>query len=1406
MGIVAKYKFDGSVYADLIPEFNVEFTDYTVTDEVDSENSNHIIRTIESDSSPTLMRFGIAADNANDRTNSLKEVLYLDTGNLSSLFRMFSNCRNVTKINTSNWNTSKVTDMSFAFHNCTKLTSLDVSSFDTSNVTNMQQTFMTAPSLKELDLSNWNTSKVSNVQAMFYYTTLQKLDISNFNLGNVNISNSSNISYFITISTLTDIGMIYCDQSTINKVASLLPTDHNITIWVESDDILQYDQYDHITYKTQKVQDTVHLNSPLLKGDTIEVIDGKTYHVHRWEKVVLDGSEGIDKYYLQDERDSTLRFNISNILINSGINWGLALTNTLPYLKCTEGDIEGCQILGGVTGKVISIGILRNKLSTPDVNGFKQWLSENPTTILYQLATPYYELISEEPLELTLLDTTDNTINNNSILPSNMTIANKELSTIAIKPSTIYTLSFDKSNEDSEVTIDICGGEQITTVLNRIELTTPSELGSGIRFISSDGCIVSNVRLLEGILVENAIPKETFEGLKNSFEDGYIIGENLAINTNRKTLVGSTGDRFYYTQTNIIKDTVYTVYCKLSNIINVSEFKAVYSVNGSDETVLLKSNISKDNNTVLKSFVANGNSNLLLYIDAHAGQLDVSDLVILEGDHTHLSEAELMRYIEKGTSHYEEEDYNHVGKYKVQYKVTGKNKFDLSKLKINTQYGNINNSTININTASNYAVVGFYEGRCIYEIGKTYTLSCTINSSIENIDAYVQICTYDEYGNKLLDKLSHGSSNTFTIPGKSYTMRYIVTNATNLNVDIAISNIQIEEGTVATEYEPYKEDIKTYYLSSPLLEGDTIEDVNEVATHVKRYGKVVLDGNKNWAKESVLETTVRYVLNNTEHKFMQGTGHNGIKAFSNYNIGSYSYNNTDYIHFHFEKNKLNFFMDVKYEDITTFKSMLNENPLIVVAKLFSPIYEPISTESILCDSYVNGHLDVDTNIPIEKVYFDYLLLALKYVKPSTRYLLQFESDNVGMSTINIGGSTVSEVPIIKGINKVEITTLPTLTHQLLAFSGIGFNASNIQVVETNEDIEFDYFKGLQSSFESELVTDENDENYGKYKVECKIVGKNKFNGELINGSINNDFGELTFSTGAMDSVVTANPIKVKSGTTYCISNDLNYSNYIYEYDFNMNYLNYYKFNNTSSFTTLNNTCYVRVRSIGSKTENDLSVKYQLEEGTQATPYEPYKESIHTLYLNSPLLKGDKLVVHDGKLCHYHKMGMVVLDGSEDEGWVNFVIESSGKGRMLLNIKKVFSLKFCDKLVILPWNNSWNINKDFIASFISGDATTIVPYITAQNANEFRQWLQANPTTIVYELAEPYYEPIEPQLSQYSFSTVKEGDMDIITVLPIEKINLTYRTDINGVSSIEEQIASIQEGTDISSIIDEEVDE
>ena len=141
MGIVAKYKFDGSVYADLIPEFNSGFTDYTVTDEGNSENSNHIIRTIESDTLPTLMRFGSNLETYVEGSEvALLEILDMNTSGLASCYRMFRCCTNLINI-TCEWNTSNVTDMNYMFYGCNKLTSVDVSNWDTSNVTNMNGMF-----------------------------------------------------------------------------------------------------------------------------------------------------------------------------------------------------------------------------------------------------------------------------------------------------------------------------------------------------------------------------------------------------------------------------------------------------------------------------------------------------------------------------------------------------------------------------------------------------------------------------------------------------------------------------------------------------------------------------------------------------------------------------------------------------------------------------------------------------------------------------------------------------------------------------------------------------------------------------------------------------------------------------------------------------------------------------------------------------------------------------------------------------------------------------------------------------------------------------------------------------------------------------------------------------------------
>ena len=163
MGIVAKYKFNQNLYENYLPTFNSTFTDYTITDENDTDGFT--IRIIESDGLPTLMKFG--ANNITDREKSLLEVFECNTDEVTDMSDMFGNCRNLTSLELSSFNTEKVKNMSDMFYYCSSLTSLDLSSFNTQNVTNMSYMFHSCKKLTSLDLSSFNTENVKNMSYMF---------------------------------------------------------------------------------------------------------------------------------------------------------------------------------------------------------------------------------------------------------------------------------------------------------------------------------------------------------------------------------------------------------------------------------------------------------------------------------------------------------------------------------------------------------------------------------------------------------------------------------------------------------------------------------------------------------------------------------------------------------------------------------------------------------------------------------------------------------------------------------------------------------------------------------------------------------------------------------------------------------------------------------------------------------------------------------------------------------------------------------------------------------------------------------------------------------------------------------------------------------------------------------------
>ena len=82
---------------------------------------------------------------------------------------MFSNCDALVELDLSNFDTSKVVNMSGMFSYSDALTELDLSCFDTSKVTNMNGMFRNCSKLKKLNVSSFTTENVRYMYDIFFF-------------------------------------------------------------------------------------------------------------------------------------------------------------------------------------------------------------------------------------------------------------------------------------------------------------------------------------------------------------------------------------------------------------------------------------------------------------------------------------------------------------------------------------------------------------------------------------------------------------------------------------------------------------------------------------------------------------------------------------------------------------------------------------------------------------------------------------------------------------------------------------------------------------------------------------------------------------------------------------------------------------------------------------------------------------------------------------------------------------------------------------------------------------------------------------------------------------------------------------------------------------------------------------
>lgn len=253
------------------------------------------------------------------------------------------------------------------------------------------------------------------------------------------------------------------------------------------------------------------------------------------------------------------------------------------------------------------------------------------------------------------------------------------------------------------------------------------------------------------------------------------------------------------------------------------------------------------------------------------------------------------------------------------------------------------------------------------------------------------------------------------------------------------------------------------------------------------------------------------------------------------------------------------------------------------------------------------------------------------------------------------------------------------------------------------------------------------------------TGKNIV-GNLEKGSIGSN-GENV--NNANDSLNTRTDfILLKKDTTYSFSsNGTKRSFHLYLYDLNKNFKTRIGMRNEY---TPDASCYIRLFQ-GDNINNAL---YQVEEGTIATPYEPYKSNILTVN-EDVVLRGiddvqDTLDLMKGEVTEC--ISEIVLDGSQDGGYEYATDESLGI--LTLRLPKIPD-------IINTGANVYGLLSDKYDSITSRNPDNILSYngriIITKSLSELesfdtvdkiKSFLSQNPITVQYPLATPVVKTVD----------------------------------------------------------------
>lgn len=469
---------------------------------------------------------------------------------------------------------------------------------------------------------------------------------------------------------------------------------------------------------------------------------------------------------------------------------------------------------------------------------------------------------------------------------------------------------------------------------------------------------------------------------------------------------------------------------------------------------------------------------------------------------------------------------------------------------------------------------------------------------------------------------------------------------------------------------------------------------------------------------------------------------------------------------------------------------------------------------------VNVQASKEIKFTVVQEFSEWIYITVKInldmLKPNTKYLVVGESiKNINYARICRGDTThnleQTPYPYFGNSNCVVLTTndLTNYVHNDITLYlkpkanlsvGSEVHVKNVMLIEYQEDMEnwgIPYFEGLCDS---------------KMPI-LRNVGKNLFDGSAFYGSLNGGTGAINSNPNGTR-LVTTNAIKLVANKPYSISaydEDDSRITFVRELVIFSdkectNRIGQWGNRITKATYTPNQDCYIRFTTLtvdnnDAEIRSDLNtIVIQIEQSSTSTTYEPYKSNI----LSTPeevVLRGnsgtqDTYNTLTGE--YIQRVGEIVLDGTDSTHVWNRNDEWSAGDIAVFWSSNVVNMSgnfiLCDKFLTLQ-KDDLIVDNVCVQEGVRYGATFIQISIkksklSSPDVTGFKKWLQSNPITVQYELAEPVTTVIEPSTIPFIYQNghiILESGYKGQSLTPI----LEYTASVSRTGQVENVAKTIQ---------------